>query len=201
MAFESGYKSTLATKLNPGDTSLTVATPPTITSGRLYLKSWSQEEWIGFTWLSGNTLTWLSRNLSKVAIPAVSVEPTGWYTRTAWTVVRIVAMHDQITWGNMDTSDFNPSSWAGGSIEFTGTTYTRSITPTEDFVLTCSDVVPGMTYMLIVNTWVAYAMTLWSWISNSFGESLELTTNKKTIVVLLALSSSELEVWAVRTAS
>lgn len=198
MAFESGYKSTLATKLNPGDTSLTVATPPTITSGRLYLKSGSQEEWIDFTWVSGNTLTWLTRQLSRVSVPATS--EWGGYTWIAWTVVRIVAMHDQITGGNMDTSDFTPSSWAGASLVFSGTTYTRTITPTEDFVLSCSSVVAGMTYMLVVNTGVAYAMTLGSWISNSFGESLELTTNKKTVVVLLALSSSELEVWAVRTA-
>ena len=201
MAFESGYKSTLATKLNPWDTSLTVATPPTITAGRLYLKSGGQEEWIEFTWLSGNTLTWLSRNLSKTAVPAVSVEPTGWYTWTAWTVVRIVAMHDQITGGNMDTSNFAPSSWSGDSIVFSSTTYTRSITPTEDFVVSCGTVVPGMSYLLEVNTWVAYAMTLGTGITNPYGESLELTTNKATKVVFLATSDSTLEVWAVRTAS
>lgn len=199
MAFESGYKSTLATKLNPWETSLTVATPPSITSGRLYLKSGSQEEWINFTWVNGNTLTGLTRQLSKVSVPATS-EGEG-YTWTAWTVVRIVAMHDQITGWNMDTSNFNPSGWAGSSIEFGGTVYTRTITPTEDFVLSCNNVIPGMVYVLIVNTWVAYAMTAGSWVSNPYGESLELTTNKRTIVVLLAISSSELEVWAVRTAS
>ncbi len=199
MAFESGYKSTLATKLNPWDTTLTVATAPSITSGRLYLKSGSQEEWIDFTGVDGNQLTWLTRQLSRVAVPAVS--EGGGYTWTAWTVVRIVAMHDQITGWNMDTSDFNPSSGAGSSIEFWWTTYTRTITPTEDFVLSCNNVIPWMTYLLIVNTWVAYAMTLGTWVNNSFGESLELTTNKKTIVVLLALSNSELEVWAVRTAA
>ena len=148
MAFESGYKSTLATKLNPWDTSLTVATPPTITSGRIYLKSWSQEEWISFSGLDGNTLTGLTRQLSRVATPAVS-EGNG-YTWTAWTVVRIVAMHDQITGWNMDTSDFNPSSWAWTSIEFNWTTYTRTITPTEDFILSCNVVIPWMTYVLIV---------------------------------------------------
>ena len=198
MAFESGYKSTLATKVNPWDTSLTVATPPTITSGRIYLKSWSQEEWMEFTWLSGNILTGLTRQLSKTATPAVS-EGSG-YTWTAWTVVRIVAMHDQITWGNMDTSNFTPSAWSGASIEFSGTTYTREITPTEDFIISAGTVVAWMTYLLIVNTGVAYAMTAWAWVTNPYGESLELTTNKKTVVVLLATSSSALEVWAVRTA-
>lgn len=199
MAFESGYKSTLATKVNPWDTSITVATPPTITSGRIYLKSGSQEEWMEFTWLSGSTLTGITRQLSKTAIPAVS-EGSG-YTWTAWTVVRIVAMHDQITGGNMDTSNFTPSAWSGTSITFSGTTYTRTITPTEDFIIEAGTVVAGMTYVLIVNTWVAYAMTLGSGITNPYGESLELTTNKKTVVVLLATSSSALEVWAVRTAS
>ena len=198
MAFESGYKSTLATKLNPWDTSLTVATPPTITAGRLYLKSWSQEEWMDFTGVSGNTLTWLSRQLSKTSIPAVS-EGSG-YTWTAWTVVRIVAMHDQITGWNMDTSNFNPSSWSGSSISFSGTTYTRTITPTEDFVVSAGTLVAGMTYVLIVNTWVAYAMTLGSGITNPYWESLELTTNKRTVVVFLEINNIELEVWAVRTA-
>lgn len=199
MAFESGYKSTLATKVNPWDTSITVATAPTITSGRIYLKSGSQEEWMEFTGLSGNTLTGITRQLSKTAVPAVS-EGNG-YTWTAWTVVRIVAMHDQITGWDMDTSNFNPSSWSGSSISFSGTTYTRSITPTEDFVISAGTVVPWMTYVLVVNTWVAYAMTMGSGITNPYGESLELTTNKKTVVVLFAPSNSELEIWAVRTAS
>lgn len=198
MAFESGYKSTLATKVNPWDTSLTVAVAPSITAGRIYLKSWSQEEWMEFTWVSGNTLTGLTRQLSRTATPAVS-EWSG-YTWTAGTVVRIVAMHDQITWWNMDTTDFAPSTWSGASISFAGTTYTRAITPTEDFILSAGTVVPWMSYVLIVNTWVAYAMTLGTGITNPYGESLELTTNKKTVVVLLATSNSELEVWAVRTA-
>lgn len=198
MAFESGYKSTLATKVNPWDTSITVATAPTITSGRLYLKSGSQEEWMDFTGVSGNTLTWITRQLSRTSIPAVS-EWDG-YTWTAWTVVRIVAMHDQITGWNMDTSDFNPSSWAGDSVQFSGTVYTRTITPTEDFVISAGTLVAGMTYVLIVNTGVAYAMTLGSGITNPYWESLELTTNKRTVVVFLAINNSELEVWAVRTA-
>ena len=198
MAFESGYKSTLATKVNPWDTSITVATAPTITSGRIYLKSGSQEEWMEFTWLSGNTLTGIIRQLSRTSIPAVS-EWNG-YTWTAWTVVRIVAMHDQITGGNMDTSNFAPSGWAGDSVVFSGTVYTRTITPTEDFVVSAGTLVAGMTYVLIVNTGVAYAMTLGSGITNPYWESLELTTNKRTVVVLLAINSSELEVWAVRTA-
>ncbi len=198
MAFESWYKSSLATKLNPWDTSMTVATAPTITAWRVYLKSWLQEEWMSFTWVSGNTLTWLTRQLSRTTIPAVS-EWSG-YTWTAWTVVRIVAMHDQITWGNMDTSNFAPSSWSWASIELSWTTYTREIAPTSDFYIQCSNLIAWMSYILIVDTWVAYAVNLWSWIENPFWESLELTTNKKTYIVFLATSTSELIIWSVRTA-
>ena len=198
MAFESGYKSILATKLNPWDTSLTVAVPPTITAWRIYLKSWTQEEWMSFTWLDGNVLTGLTRQLSRTLIPAVS--EGSWYTWTAGTTVRVVAMHDQITWGNMDTSNFAPSSWSWASIELSWTTYTRTIAPTSDFYIQCSNLIPGMTYILIVNTWVAYAVNLGTGIENPFAESLELTTNKTTYMVFLATSSSEMIIWSVRTA-
>ena len=198
MAFESWYKSILATKLNPWDTTLTVATAPTITSWRIYLKSGSQEEWMSFSWLDWNKLTWLTRQLSTTLIPATS--QWSWYTWTAGTVVRIVAMHDQITWGNMDTSNFVPSSWSWASITLTWTTYTRTIAPTSDFTVNCSNLMPWMTYVLIVNTWVAYALNLWTWINNEFWESLELTANKKTYVIFLATGESEAIIWSVRTA-
>ena len=198
MAFESWYKSILATKLNPWDTTLTVAVPPTITAGRIYLKSWTQEEWMSFTWLDGNVLTGLTRQLSRTQIPAVS-EGSG-YTWTAGTTIRIVAMHDQITWGNMDTSNFAPSSWSWESITLTGTTYTRQIAPTSDFTVNCSNLIPWMTYILIVDTWVAYALNLWTGIENPFAESMELTTNKKTYVVFLATGSSDAIIWSARTA-
>ena len=52
----------------------------------------------------------------------------------------------------MDTSNFAPSAGSGASITFGGTTYTREITPTEDFIIEAGTVVPGMSYLLIVNT-------------------------------------------------
>ena len=94
MVFETWYKQILAAKLNPWDTSMIVSIAPTITSGRVYLKSGSQEEWISFSGVSGTTLTGLSRQLSKTAIPATS-QGSG-YTWIAGTPVRIVAMHDQV---------------------------------------------------------------------------------------------------------
>lgn len=95
MVFETGYKQTLAAKLNPGDTSMLVDIAPTITAWRVYLKSGSQEEWIWFSGVSGKTLTGLTRQLSKTANPATS-QGSG-FTWIAGTPVRIVAMHDQIT--------------------------------------------------------------------------------------------------------
>lgn len=92
-AYESGYKSILAAKLDPADTSMTVAEAPTITAGRLYLKSWSQEEWIAFTGVSGTTITGLTRGLSQTADPATAGTGLTWIAGTA---VKLVAMHDQI---------------------------------------------------------------------------------------------------------
>lgn len=199
MAFESGYKSILAAKLSPGETSLIVATVPSITNGRLYLKSWSQEEWISFTWVTGNTLTWLTRQLSQTTIPATS-EGSG-YTWTAWTTVRIVAMHDQITWWDMYTSDFSPSAWAWASIELSGTTYTREITPTEDFTINVGTVIPWMTYAVFINTWAtAYTVTLGTNVSNPYYEDLVLTANKNTKMVFLATDVDKLELWGAKTA-
>lgn len=94
MVFETGYKQTLAAKLNPGDTSMLVDIAPTITAWRVYLKSGSQEEWIWFSGVSGKTLTGLTRQLSKTTNPATS--QGSWFTWIAGTPVRIVAMHDQI---------------------------------------------------------------------------------------------------------
>jgi len=90
--FESWYNSTLSAKLDAADTTMEVATAPTVTRGRLYLKSWSTEEWIQFTWVSGTTLTWLTRWLSQTADWV-----SGWTGSTwkAWQTVTLVEMHDQ----------------------------------------------------------------------------------------------------------
>lgn len=117
MVFETWYKQTLAAKLNPGDTSMLVDVAPTITAWRVYLKSGSQEEWIGFSWVSGTTLTGLTRQLSKTTNPATS-QGSG-FTWIAGTPVRIVAMHDQIA----DLQDlYNANNTFNGDNTFTGTT-------------------------------------------------------------------------------
>ncbi len=97
--FESLYTSTLSKKLDPTDNTMTVATPPTVTSGRIHLKRGGVEELISFTWVSGSILTWLTRGLSLTADPATAWTGETWI---AWTVIELVAMHDQL----LDKSEF-----------------------------------------------------------------------------------------------
>lgn len=91
--FVSGYTSTLALQLNPADTTMTVATVPGVTSGRLYFSSGSQREWIDFTGVSGNTLTGLVRGLSATADPATAGTGLLWIAGQKFA---LVAMHDQL---------------------------------------------------------------------------------------------------------
>ena len=100
MAFESGKRTTVAKPISPADTTIYLASVPTVTSGRLYLKNDAQEERISFSGVSWNTVTGCNRNLSKVNDPVTSGT---WLTRVAWTVVKLVLMHDQIVdkaWAN-----------------------------------------------------------------------------------------------------
>ena len=91
--FQSGFSTTLASKLEPAGT-MTVKTAPTVTAGRFFLQSGTQKEWISFTGVSGTTITGLTRSLSQTADPATWT--TG-LTRVAWTKVVLVAMHDQLS--------------------------------------------------------------------------------------------------------
>lgn len=74
---------------------MTVATAPTVTAGRLLLKSrdGSLKEWVSFTGVSGTTVTGLTRGLSQTADPATSGTGLTW---VAGTQVILVAMHDQL---------------------------------------------------------------------------------------------------------
>lgn len=114
--FESWYRSILAAKLAPADSTMTVATPPTVTSGRLYLNNWAQEERIKFTWVSGSTLTGLVRWLSKTADPATAGTGLSWI---AGTEVKLVDMHDQL-WDSTKTETIT------GQKTFTNAIFTGS---------------------------------------------------------------------------
>lgn len=104
MAFESGKRTTLAKPVSPWDTTIYLASAPTVTSGRLYIKNDAQEERIAYTGVSGNSVTGCSRGLSKTADPSTSGT---WLTRVAWCVVKLVAMHDQLA----DKQDDNTFDW------------------------------------------------------------------------------------------
>lgn len=91
--YESWFRTTLSLWLSTTDTTATLATVPTVTSGRLYLTDWSQEEWINFTGVSGSTVTGLTRWLSQTADPATAGTGKTWI---AGTKVKLVAMHDQL---------------------------------------------------------------------------------------------------------
>ncbi len=107
MAFESGKRTTVAKPISPADTTIYLASVPTVTSGRLYLKNDAQEERISFSGVSWSTVTGCNRNLSKVNDPVTSGV---WLTRVAWTVVKLVLMHDQIVdkaWANTRVGNQN----------------------------------------------------------------------------------------------
>jgi len=91
--YQTWFKTTLALPLAAADTSMTVATAPTITSGRLFIQQGNIKEWVSFTWVSGTSITWLTRWLSQTADPATAWT---WSDFIAWATVKIVAMHDQL---------------------------------------------------------------------------------------------------------
>lgn len=93
MAFESGKRTTLAKPVSPWDTTIYLASAPAGTETRAYIENDAQRERVLYTWISGNSITGCSRNISATADPASSGV---WLTWVAWTVVKFVVMHDQI---------------------------------------------------------------------------------------------------------
>ena len=93
MTYQTWFETTIAFRVEPTDTTIKLATAPTATNGRLYILNNAQEEWVSYTGVSGTSVTWVTRDLSKTADPA-----TAWTGKTwiAWTTVRLVAMHDQM---------------------------------------------------------------------------------------------------------
>ena len=73
--------------------------------------------------------------------------------------------------------------------------------PTQNFTLKCWMVKPWMSYVLRLNTGTAYTITLDSSVTNPYNESLTLTSNKTTTIILLATSDWTLEIQWVKTAA
>lgn len=96
-------------------------------------------------------------------------------------------------------ADFETATtvWATLTVSF----FTTQITPSTDFTIVAWTVKEWMQYIVRVNSWAtAYAMSLWTWVTNPFGEDLTLTANKMTTIVMLATSSSTLEIFSILTA-
>lgn len=93
MTYQTGFETTIAFRVEPTDTTIKLATAPTATNGRIYIFNNAQEEWVSYTGVSGTTITWVTRWLSKTADPATAWTGLTWI---AWTTVRLVAMHDQM---------------------------------------------------------------------------------------------------------
>lgn len=91
--YESWFSTILGLSLNSTDTVITLGVAPTVTNGRMYIFDWTQKEWVDFTGVSGVTITWCTRNVSKTADPMTG--GTG-YNFNAGTPVVLVAMHDQL---------------------------------------------------------------------------------------------------------
>ena len=93
---ESWYRTTTTSKVSPADTTIFLKAQPAITKGRIYLSNAGQEERVSFDTVTtvgsayrlNNCVRWLSRS----ADPATAWTGLTWI---AWTVVKIVLMHDQ----------------------------------------------------------------------------------------------------------
>ena len=89
--FETGFRTTLAAKLNASDTTITVATAPTVTMWRMHIYRWSTNAWIKYTGVTWTTLTGVTF-VSQTADPTTTVT---WTTFPAGTSIELVDMHDQ----------------------------------------------------------------------------------------------------------
>ena len=118
--FQTGFITTLATKFSAWDTSMYVATAPTITAGRIFIKSWTTKEWIKFTGVTPGTpaiLTGCIRQLDTTTDPAVSLG--NGYTFLAGTQITFVAMGDQLT-NSKNSNIFTWNNTFSGTNTFTG---------------------------------------------------------------------------------
>jgi len=206
MAFESGKRTTLAKPVSPWDTTIYLASAPTVTNGRLYIKNEAQEERIAYTGVSGNSVTGCSRNISKTADPLSS---WAWLTRVAWCVVKLVIMHDQLvdkTWSNTRTGNqtINGDLSVSGNATITWTTTAKWITftGTDNYGLRIKslttaqrDALTPTTGDAIINTTTGTVQTYYGGTWNDNGTST--TPNASTTVAgkVEKATSGEVTAW------
>lgn len=121
--------------------------------------------------------------------------PTPYEPEYDWSPITLYYFDENaVKYENFETST---AVWATLTISH----FTTQITPSANFTLVAWTVKEWMQYIIRVNSWAtAYTMSLGTWVTNPFTEDLTLTANKTTTIVLLATSSSTLEVFSVRTA-
>lgn len=124
-------------------------------------------------------------------------------SNASWTGMNYSFTETQITvnvwtWG-ADYSDFDyeSKSWSDITIEDFSTIINN---PTSNFTINCWTVIPWLQYIVRINTWSTYTLTLWTWITNPYNEPTALVASKTTTLIFLATSSNSLELFTSRTA-
>lgn len=215
--FESWKRTTLSQPVAPWDTTIYLASVPTVTSGRLYLKNQAQEEWIDFTGVSGSTVTGCSRGMSQTQDPSTSGT---WLTWIAGTEVRLVAMHDQLankqktnTWAAAQTfsavTTFNAWVAIAGTSSYLDlpsltTAQRNALTPNNGFLVYDSDLWEN--YQYVSGAWSA--VSAWSTqpnASTTVAGKVEIATSAEAIwgattwgtgAAVVADPATNLIVWA-----
>lgn len=192
---ESWYGNYFALPVAPWATEITLGTPPTTTSGRVYAKNDSQEERIDYTGVSGSTITGCTRQMSATADPSTSWG--SWYTWIAWTEVILVWMHDQLpmktksntyTAGTTQTISYMNFTSAG---QMTVPVY--ATTTTRDAAIT----VPANGMIVYVTAdWVLYQYIAWAWTTFATGSVVNATT---TTAWKVEVATSAEAIWGATT--
>ena len=120
-------------------------------------------------------------------------------TNIAFPVTSVNGQTGDVSVWDIKYSDFDmntASSWATLTIS----NLTTQFTPNQNFTLASGTVKVWMQYIVRINSGATvHTITLWVWVTNPFNEDLTLTANKKTTIILLATSTSTLEIFGVRT--
>lgn len=202
-------------------TTITIAYTDESTPSTFQVEDWADGQWSwDVVWPSSSTswhlavFDWLTGKIIKdggaipngvivaSTAPSPATEGMVWYD----TANDILKSYDGTNWNILANWDIlysqfakvTATSWATLTIS----DLTTEFSPTVDFTIGAWTVKEWMQYVVRINSWAtACTMTLWTWITNPFGEDLTLTASKMTTVVLFATSSSALEIFSARTAS
>lgn len=149
------------------------------------------------------TCTWTLSSCSDITTalwftPYSCANPCG-YTTCTGTLSSCSDITTTLWYTPANYADFETATtvWATLTVSY----FTTQITPSANFTIVAWAVKEWMQYIVRVNSWAtAYTMSLWTWVTNPFGEDLTLTANKMTTIVMLATSSSTLEIFSILTA-